>query len=210
MSAVRPQMSAAPQPPRSSTDQPSEPSMNPGFARQMTNPSYQRSVFRSWRSSTTASAMPYLLFVRDASSGRAGERNTLFRHFQWARRVGLQSARGPATDHDHVRVRRGEAGAVRRALGVRLRTFVEHAADSGRGVRRSAPAHAAPQARGTRGFGDRACRVRSARRHEPTLLPSSPARDDGLAVRAPAVLETPLPAHGERRTTLATPPRIAC
>ena len=31
---------------------------------------------------------------------------------------------------------------------------------------------------------------------EPTLLPPPPARDDGLVVRTPAVLATPLPPHG--------------
>src|SRR5713101_3765505 len=56
IAAVMPQIIAAPQPPRSSTEKPSDPSRKPGFARQITNPSYQRSVFRRWRSATTASA----------------------------------------------------------------------------------------------------------------------------------------------------------
>src|SRR5437763_3202249 len=64
MAAVTPQISIAPQPPMSSTDHPRDPSRKPGFARQMTNPSYQRSVLRSCRSSTTASATVYLLLVR--------------------------------------------------------------------------------------------------------------------------------------------------
>jgi hypothetical protein len=54
IAAVIPQISAAPQPPRSTTDQPSDPNRNPGFARQITNPSYHRNVLRSCCSSTTA------------------------------------------------------------------------------------------------------------------------------------------------------------
>src|SRR6187551_2334751 len=60
MAAVMPQMRAAPQPPRSKTLHPSDPSRKPGFARQITNPSYQRSVLRSRCSSTTACATLHL------------------------------------------------------------------------------------------------------------------------------------------------------
>src|SRR3989442_6438499 len=67
MAAVMPQIIIAPQPPISSTEKPSDPRRKPGFARQITNPSYQRSVFRSWRSSTTASATLYLLLVGQAA-----------------------------------------------------------------------------------------------------------------------------------------------
>src|SRR5438132_13612374 len=69
MAAVIPQIIIEPQPPKSSTDQPSDPRRNPGFARQITNPSYQRRVFRNWRSSTTASAT---LHLHVASVGRSG------------------------------------------------------------------------------------------------------------------------------------------
>src|SRR5213080_1673009 len=85
MSAVIPQIIIAPQPPMSKTDQPSDPSRKPGFARQITNPSYQRSVFRSSRSSTTASATLHLLVVSQAAAGVGprGDRNTRPGHFQW-------------------------------------------------------------------------------------------------------------------------------
>src|SRR5437868_6421287 len=84
MAAVIPQIIAAPQPPRSSTEKPSDPSRKPGFARQITNPSYQRSVFRSWRSSTTASATfpPLRRPDHRAMQARAAERNTCLGHFQ--------------------------------------------------------------------------------------------------------------------------------
>src|SRR5437773_3946392 len=65
IAAVTPQISIAPQPPRSSTDQPSDPSRKPGFARQITNPSYQRSVLRRCRSSTIATATAHLLVARN-------------------------------------------------------------------------------------------------------------------------------------------------
>src|SRR6266480_2266074 len=77
IAAVIPQISAAPQPPMSRTDQPSDPSRKPGFARQITNPSYQRSVFRSSRSATTASATRYLLFVSQAAAGVGGRAATV-------------------------------------------------------------------------------------------------------------------------------------
>src|SRR6266852_3490116 len=113
MAAVMPQIIAAPQPPRSITENPSDPSRKPGFARQITNPSYQRSVFRSWRSSTTASATippprrqyrlihgntraarpnvtPGAESFNGAGAGRSGDR-------------GVQSVRvAQATDHDQV------------------------------------------------------------------------------------------------------------
>src|SRR2546423_2751844 len=87
MAAVMPQISAAHQPPRSSTENPSEPSKEPGFARQITNPSYQRSVFRSWRSSTIASATfpPHSRQYKAPPRqypGRAVEGNTSPGHFQ--------------------------------------------------------------------------------------------------------------------------------
>src|SRR6476646_6200555 len=74
IAAVTPQMSAAPQPPRSNTDQPSDPSKKPGFARQITNPSYQRNVLRRCRSSTAATATTHLLVVR--ASSRRGLRDS--------------------------------------------------------------------------------------------------------------------------------------
>src|SRR4249920_638319 len=139
MSAVSPQISAAPQPPMSSTDQPSEPSMKPGFARQITNPSYQRSVFRSWRSSTTASAMLYLPLVHEALANWGARANVTPARTSFNARGQLSprlrrtiASYGPAPDHDHVRVRRGEEGGVRPAMAMRaLRALVEHAADSG-------------------------------------------------------------------------------
>src|ERR1043166_3727620 len=87
IAAVMPQMSIAPQPPMSSTELPSDPSRKPGFARQMTTPSYPRSVFRSCRSSTTASAtFPPLVFGNEepatAITGRANEANTCRSDFQ--------------------------------------------------------------------------------------------------------------------------------
>src|SRR6058998_1045268 len=88
MSAVMPQIIIAPQPPISTTDQPSDPSRNPGFARQITNPSYQRSVFRSWRSSTIASATLYLPVVWIGGTqlfGPRSESNTCRRWFQLRR-----------------------------------------------------------------------------------------------------------------------------
>src|SRR6266481_1242015 len=112
MAAVMPQIIAAPQPPRSITENPSDPSRKPGFARQITNPSYQRSVFRSWRSSTTASAtIPpprrQHRLLHGNYEGRAAERNTWRGEFQ--RRGsrsgdrGVQSVRvAQATDHDQV------------------------------------------------------------------------------------------------------------
>src|SRR5436190_11866917 len=57
IAAVMPQISPAPQPPRSRTDQPSDPSRKPGFARQITNPSYQRSFLSRCRSSICATAI---------------------------------------------------------------------------------------------------------------------------------------------------------
>src|SRR6058998_2766140 len=86
IAAVIPQIIIAPQPPMSRTDQPSDPSRKPGFARQITNPSYHRSVFRSSRSSTTASATLYLLVVGQAAAGVGpprGDRNTRRGHLQW-------------------------------------------------------------------------------------------------------------------------------
>src|SRR5919204_912238 len=52
---------AAPQPPRAPIEYPSEPIRKPGFASATTKPSYQRSAFRSCRSSTTATATADLL-----------------------------------------------------------------------------------------------------------------------------------------------------
>src|ERR1700716_2618232 len=105
ITAVIPQISAAPQPPRSSTDQPSDPSKKPGFARQITNPSYQRSVFRSWRSSTTAVATLYLHLVGLAArrSCAASERNIRRTSFQ-STSSALQWADEEAADHDQLRV----------------------------------------------------------------------------------------------------------
>src|SRR3954453_5701496 len=51
-----PHRSAAPQPPRSPTEYPSDPRRKPGFASAMTKPSYQRSVLSSCCSWTTATA----------------------------------------------------------------------------------------------------------------------------------------------------------
>src|SRR6266566_4253066 len=121
MAAVIPQIIAAPQPPMSRTDQPSDPSRKPGFARQITNPSYHRSVFRSSRSSTTASATLYLLVVSQAAAGlgRAatvapgrdtcnGPRRT------WASERVVQSVHdAQAPDHDQVRVRRDKGRCLR-------------------------------------------------------------------------------------------------
>ena len=44
------------EPPSTPNAKPSEPMRKPGLASATTNPSYQRIAFRSWRSSTTASA----------------------------------------------------------------------------------------------------------------------------------------------------------
>src|SRR2546428_3304270 len=121
MAAVIPQISAAPQPPMSRTDQPSDPSRKPGFARQITNPSYQRSVFRSSRSSTTASATLYLLVVGQAAAGlgRAATVPPGRDTFKWLRRTRagervVQSVHdAPAPDHDQVRVRRDKERCLR-------------------------------------------------------------------------------------------------
>src|SRR5712691_2440578 len=125
IAAVTPQISIAPQPPISSTELPSDPSRKPGFARQMTNPSYQRSVFRSWRSSTTASATVYLLLVATprADVGPRGEGSTWCGEFQrphnGAYEAAVQSVQNAqAPDHDQVRVRRDEGGCLRRALAL--------------------------------------------------------------------------------------------
>src|SRR6266849_7016165 len=120
--AVMPQIIAAPQPPRSITENPSDPSRKPGFARQITNPSYQRSVFRSWRSSTTASATLYLLCGRPSRgpmSGRAAKVTPAQDTFNGPPKTGqrggiVQSVRGePAPDHDQVRVWRDHGGCLR-------------------------------------------------------------------------------------------------
>src|SRR6266571_9070913 len=119
IAAVMPQIIIAPQPPISTTEKPSDPSRKPGFARQMTNPSYQRSVFRSWRSSTTASATVYLLLVATprADVGRAAKVapgpesfNGLTNGAYEAAVQSVQNAQAP--DHDQVRVRRDEGGCL--------------------------------------------------------------------------------------------------
>src|SRR5437016_2447622 len=113
MAAVTPQISIAPQPPMSSTDHPSDPSRKPGFARQMTNPSYQRSVLRSCRSSTTASATVYLLLVRQIWD-RAAKVTPVSKTFN-----ALQSVRdAQASDHDQMRVRRVERRGLRRIVAL--------------------------------------------------------------------------------------------
>ncbi len=225
MSAVRPQMSAAPQPPRSSTDQPSEPSMKPGFARQMTNPSYQRSDFRSWRSSTTATPTPAspatasaMLppLVHESSSTGARANLTPFRA-RFNTRPGraaapynrLEMARPPITITcecgEIKRVPYGERWAVRHA-GVR-------------GTRSR-----------SRSRSTTVC-MRRMRRHK---LEALVAAAIALAVFVPLVFMSPrffllLPPAmmvwlfcflpywrrryrrtAQRRTALATPPRIAC
>src|SRR6266568_2171499 len=125
ITAVMPQISIAPQPPMSRTELPSEPSRKPGFARQMTNPSYHRSVFRSCRSSTIASATfppPGRQYgLSYGNRGRAADGNTCPGDFQRelgrARRTIVRVAQ--ATDHDQMRVRREQGGRLRRSLALR-------------------------------------------------------------------------------------------
>src|SRR5438067_11838575 len=127
IAAVIPQIIIAPQLPMSTTDQPSEPSRKPGFARQITNPSYQRSVFRSWRSSTIASATLYLPVVWIGGTqlfGPRSESNTCRRWFQLRKspsqsRSAVQcDSDGEAAHHDQMRVRRDEERGLRSTLGL--------------------------------------------------------------------------------------------
>src|SRR5947209_2398708 len=129
INAVMPQISIAPHPPISSTELPSDPSRKPGFARQMTNPSYQRSVLRSWRSSTIASATfppPFRQYKAPPRQYRAaGPKVTAARasfNGAEARADGPRRTIGrlaQATDHDQLRLRRDETGRLRRPLALR-------------------------------------------------------------------------------------------
>src|ERR1700756_1995404 len=162
IAAVMPQTMADPQPPRSTTEKPSEPSRKPGFARQMTNPSYHRSVFRSWRSSTTASATfpPSSAIPAPPRQYRAAPSKVtpVGRTFNARGAVRAPSAYNrarvaPATDHRHVRLRREQGRRLRRSLAVRVRSLVEHRADPGRGVRGPPSPHEAARGRGGRDGG---------------------------------------------------------
>src|SRR5437588_10125724 len=215
MAAVMPQISIAPQPPRSTTEKPSDPSRKPGFARQITNPSYQRSVFRSCRSSTTASATvrPPRWRYRSlhGNTGRAAERSTCGYDFQRARVV--QSVRfAQAADYDQVRVRRGERCRLRRPLALReVWPLVEHAPDPGGGVRGPAAEDAAPQARGARDDRPRGGRHDPAgRRRQLTLHSARPDGDGRMALPRHPVVAAQVPPKRPGRAALAAPPRIAC
>ena len=227
MSAVSPQMSAAPQPPRSSTDQPSEPSMKPGFARQMTNPSYQRSVFRSWRSSTTATPTPASPALPQPclppsrarirrQRGRAGERNTFQNEIQYtapgrARSGAVQSTRWRG------RRSRSRASAVRRSGWPTASAGRATRADARGTPSRSRPRSTRASCAACGATRSRCSRSRRSviavlvpldRLREPTLHRSCSARDGRLAVLAPALLAAPVPPHGAQRTALESPPRV--
>src|SRR5207253_29127 len=118
---------------------------------------------------------------------------------------------GEAADHGQVRVRREEGPRLRGALDVRdLRPLVEHAADSGGGVRRPRAAGETPSARGRRdccgrgGDLDPVDRVRERDVHRRRA-----AADARLALRLRAVLAAPLPADRARGAALAAASGVA-
>src|SRR5215207_3573734 len=220
IAAVSPQRNTEPQPPRSSTVQPSDPRRKPGFASARTNPSYQRRVLMSCRSSTTAYATATSL-LRQFPFWSIGSRPYQGRRTVSTFREGPLQTGGAdntivsdeaAANHHQLRVRRDRECSLRRALGVRaLRPALEHPADSGGGVRGPAPPNATPQAARARirycrgGGAGPAHRLRQRQFHLPRT-------DSGLPLDLPlsAFLAAQRPARGGERAALGASSRVTC
>ena len=228
MAAVIPQISAAPQPPRSRTDQPSDPSRKPGIREADHEPVVpaQRLQELAFLNDCLSHALPPF---REPSCGRGwgprGDRNTRPGQFQWPcanlmalRALGMRTRRTiPYTMRRPPITIKCECGETEEvAYGERWRcercgrswNTQQIPAEEYEGLLRRMRRH---KLEVLAAGGAHRGRPRAAdRRRQLTLHRGGSAGDGGLALRVSAVLAAQVPPLGARRAALGAPPRLAC